>query len=500
MDYHNNFDDDIEVLDLGINNDKKTNNMAYSNTNNKILDEDTIIQKKHRTSFLFRKIIRKIDDDEKYEIRKIRKRIKLKSSFKKAFLVVFLLGLIIISTIGVNNYLKNKRKEELLANREEKYNQIVNNYSDYVITTGESDIYTLDNDEYKSIIKVNNGVKLYLDDTVDDYNDEYFKIKDTDYYINYANVKKIDEFTINQRYKSFIVFNQNVVTNDSFYLYDSEGKYLFNLTEKHSFPIWIKDDDGYYVEFMDQLMFIKKDDVKELVKENNTTAKTTNKVKTFCYHQIYKEGEKCNSTVYTCIPYKNFESHLKYLQDNNYLTLSMSELELFLDKKIQIPKKTVVITLDDGARNYNAAELAEKYESYMTYFIITGTYDTTKLIDNPYIEYQSHTDSLHKNYRCTGGNQGGLLLCEKESTILKDLALSQEKLGGKDKVFAFAYPFYDYNDRAIKLLKKQGFRLGFIGLGGTDGYTTQGTDKMKIRRRTVWGNHSLNDFIKFVTT
>ena len=94
------------------------------------------------------------------------------------------------------------------------------------------------------------------------------------------------------------------------------------------------------------------------------------------------------------------DTNIKYLQDNNYLTLSMSELELFLDKKIQIPKKTVVITLDDGARNYNAAELAEKYESYMTYFIITGTYDTTKLIDNPYIEYQSHTDSLHKNYRC----------------------------------------------------------------------------------------------------
>ena len=178
----------------------------------------------------------------------------------------------------------------------------------------------------------------------------------------------------------------------------------------------------------------------------------------------------------------------------------MEELELFMDKKIQIPKKTVVITLDDGARNYNAAFLAEKYETYMTYFIITGTYDTTKLVHNDYIDYQSHTDSLHKNYRCSGGNQGGLLLCEKESVILKDLALSQEKLGGKDKVFAFAYPFYDFNDRAIKLLKKEGFRLGFIGLYGTGGYTTWGTDKMKIKRRTVWGNHSLNDFIKFVTT
>ena len=495
---YNDLDDDIEFLDITFDNNVKECNDI--DNRKKILEEENIIKKK-RKNFIFRKFIKKIDDEnEKYEIRKIRKVRKIKSSFKKAFLAIFILFTIVMSTIGVNNYLKNKREEDLLASQKEIYDSIVNSYNDYVMTNGEVDIYMLNDGNYEPIIKVNNGVKLYLDDTVEDYTDQYFKIKDTDYYINYTSVKKIEKFDINKRYKSYIVFNQNVVTKDSFYLYDNEGKYLFNLNEEHRFPIWIKDDDGYYVEFMDQLMFLKKDDVKEVIKENNSEEKTTNKVKTFCYHQIYKEGEKCNSTVYTCIPYKNFESHLKYLQDNNYLTLSMHELELFLDKKIQIPKKTVVITLDDGARNYNAAELAEKYESYMTYFIITGTYDTTKLIDNPFIEYQSHTDSLHKNYRCTGGNQGGLLLCEKESVILKDLALSQEKLGGKEKVFAFAYPFYDYNDRAIKLLKKQGFRLGFIGLGGTDGYTTQGTDKMKIRRRTVWGNHSLNDFIKFVTT
>ena len=38
------------------------------------------------------------------------------------------------------------------------------------------------------------------------YADEYFKIKDTDYYIHYSSVKKIDEFTVNKRYLSYIVF------------------------------------------------------------------------------------------------------------------------------------------------------------------------------------------------------------------------------------------------------------------------------------------------------
>lgn len=447
-----------------------------------ILDEENIIKKNSKKEFI------------KYNKK------KLKSPIKKVLVIIILVFLLSIIVIIGNSVLKEKQRKELLISQQEKYALINNSYSDYVVTKEEASVYALENNEFTQVLKTNIGVKLYLNDTVENYRDEYFKIKDTNYYIHYSSVKKTSEFTINQRYKSYIVFNENIITNDNFYLYDEDGKYIFNLNKSYSFPIWIKDDNGYFVEYLDRLLFIKKEDVKEIIKKENSNIATTNKVKTFCYHQIHKKDEKCNSSIYTCIPYTNFESHLNYLKENNYLTLTMRELELFLDKKIQIPKKTVVITLDDGARSYNAANLAEEYQTYMTYFIITGTYDTTKLVHNDYIEYQSHTDSLHKNYRCSGGNQGGLLLCEKESVILKDLALSQEKLGGKDKVFAFAYPFYDYNDRAIKLLKEEGFRLGFIGLGGTNGYTTQGTDKMKIRRRTVWGNHTLNDFINFVTT
>lgn len=484
---------------------KKTDSDVKKKKTSKKTKEENVTKTKRKT----KKKLENIEaiQEEKIELitdepivkKKKSKKHKLKLSVKIILLIIILL-LISLGMFGVNEYLKEKRREEILKDREAKYNLILDSYNDYVVTNGEHDVYVLENEEFVPKFKVNNNVKLMLDDEVVDYNDEYFKIKDTLYYIHYSSVRKIEEFSNSKRYLSYVVFNENVVTNDNFYLYDNDGNYVFNLREEHSFPIWIKDDNGYFVEYLDRLLFIKKDDVKEVVKNNNSNTKITTKVKTFCYHQIYKENEKCNSSVYTCIPYKNFESHLNYLKENNYLTLTMEELELFMDKKIQVPKKTVVITLDDGARNYNAAELAEKYETYMTYFIITGTYDTTKLVHNDYIDYQSHTDSLHKNYRCSGGNQGGLLLCEKESVILKDLALSQEKLGGKDKVFAFAYPFYDFNDRAIKLLKKEGFRLGFIGLYGTGGYTTWGTDKMKIKRRTVWGNHSLNDFIKFVTT
>ena len=39
---------------------------------------------------------------------------------------------------------------------------------------------------------------------------------------------------------------------------------------------------------------------------------------------------------------------MKYLHENDYLTLTLEEVEMFLDKKIRIPMKTVAVTLDDG--------------------------------------------------------------------------------------------------------------------------------------------------------
>lgn len=184
---------------------------------------------------------------------------------------------------------------------------------------------------------------------------------------------------------------------------------------------------------------------------------------------------------------------MKYLSENNYLTLTMNELELYLDGKIQVPKKTIVITLDDGKYATNAIKIVEKYKVYATYFIITGRYDVPP--KSEYMKYESHTDNLHNNYKCSGGNQGGELLCASEEKILKDLKTSQEKLDGS---FAMAYPFFDFNERAIKLLRQAGFRLAFIGQYDTNGYSTPKTDRMKLRRKTIFSSDPLSTFVSYL--
>lgn len=393
--------------------------------------------------------------------------------------------LLVLLTIGCSNKSDEQQKKEQPVEQPVSIEQY---YNKYVITKKETNLY----DENNNVVgKINNNIKLVLEDITDFTGLKKFKIENTNYYIDYLDIDKIDSFTYDNRYKRYVVFNQNVVTKDKTILYNDNG-YVFSLDTGVSLPIIIKDKNKYYVEYNNELLYVNKSDV-TLIKSNNTKEKTRKNIRTFTYHAVFKEGDRCkNKSI--CHPYKQFDEQMKYLHDNNYLTLTMEELEMFLDKKINIPTKTVVITLDDGNLAKNALEVLDKYEIYATYFVITGRYDSYKLESN-YVNFESHSDNLHNNYKCSGGQQGGQLLCEKEEVILKDLKLSQEKVNGS---IAFSYPFFDWNDRAIKLLKKCGFRMAFIGQWDSEGYSDYNTNRMMLRRKTIFSTDSLNTFISYL--
>ena len=413
---------------------------------------------------------------------------KKKLKLKKTGLEIILIFISIIIFIFSFKVPKKLSHIDIKWNNYPKELTDIFNYNNYVQTKEEIDIYDKDINE---IGMINKDIDLELDNIYLKDNKLYFKLKNFDYYIKPSNIKKIDTINKDKRYKKYIVFNKNVITKDKTTFYNENG-YVYQINKGINLPLIIKDDDKYYVEYNDELLYVKKSD-STLQDNNNTKEKTRTNIRTLTYHAVYKDGEECkNKSI--CHPYKQFNEHMKYLKDNNYLTLTMEELEMFLDKKINIPEKSIVITLDDGNLAQNAIEVLDKYELNATYFIITGRYDSYKL-ETKYVDFESHTDNLHNNYKCPGGNQGGQLLCESEENILKDLKTSQEKLGGSKYL---SYPFFDYNDRAIKLLKKAGFHLAFVGQANTDGYSTFNTDRFKIRRKTIFATDSLEKFKSYL--
>lgn len=411
----------------------------------------------------------------------------VKKAKKKSKKIYIFLALVLIA-IGCACLFKDLYDQKIAEeNKEKTFEEIKQHYNAYVTVTKDTSLY---NKEEKEIGKVYKDTALELEDTELTENTKYFKIKNQEYFISYQDVEPIESMpNVSNRYKSYVVFNENIVTNDETTFYDKEEKPVFTIYQSFDFPIIIKDEDKYGIEYNNQLFYIKKENVKDTKEQENTTEQTRDNIRVLTYHTIYDtKKETCTNTV-ICHPIEQFDSHMKYISENNYLTLTMKELEMFLDQKIRIPMKSIVVTLDDGKYATNAVEIVEKYKVNATYFIISSRYDI-KDIKTTYMDFQSHSYNLHNNYKCPGGEQGGQLLCESEENILNDLAKSKEMLG-KD-VFAFAYPFFDWNERAKTLLKEAGFRLAFIGQYDSDGFSTYNTDRFMIRRKTIFSDDSVD--------
>jgi len=73
------------------------------------------------------------------------------------------------------------------------------------------------------------------------------------------------------------------------------------------------------------------------------------------------------------VPPERFESHLQYLRDAGYQTITLDDLLYFLALGRPLPEKPVILTFDDGYEdNYsNAFPLLQKYAMVGHFFVIS---------------------------------------------------------------------------------------------------------------------------------
>lgn len=407
-----------------------------------------------------------------------------------------LLVVIVIALCAVLLINNKKETETKIDNNKKVVENIKKHYASYVITNKEAILYKKNNNEYIEYGQVNKDVPLKLEDIKVNEKTKYFKITELDLYILYEDVEKIEEFTNDDRYKNYVPFNNNIVTKNPITFYDENDSYLYTINQSFDFKVIVKDDTRYGVEYNNRLLYIHKDDVEKIYDSNNNSSNKS-RIKTLTYHFIYNQTKSsCNQSI--CQSFEQFESHLKYISENDYFTLRLNELEMYLDGKINIPEKSIVLTIDDGTIfDVDAIKLLEKYQVNATLFVITNIADNFEHFKSNYLDLESHTNNMHNQYECPGfGSQGGGILCLPEEQVLQDLKVSQEKLGGSKY---FAYPFFDFNDRAINLLKQAGFNMAFIGQYNTDGYAYPNkTNKYKVPRKTIFDTTTMEEFISYL--
>lgn len=415
---------------------------------------------------------------------------------KKRYIVYMKIILIIVFLVIFFSYFKKNNFQ--YDNYKTSFYQENYSFFEYGITNKKTSLYVKIGGKYSKIGSVEANNNLYFSKLVGNY--LLIKNLDDEYYVKINSVNRSDDIIENDvRYKNYILFNENIVTSDTTNFYSEDGELLYTFNKSFNLPIIVKDDDSYGVEYANQLLYVKKEDVVNIIKSENTTNNNASGVGVLNYHFFYdeqnlNEKNECNQVI--CLSKTKFQEQLDYLKKNNILTITTNELELYIDGKIKLPK-SVLITIDDGYMMNNGLQVLEQNKMYGCVFLITSWFKSVDFFNSyKYIEFNSHGENLHNTGVCPGG-QGGAIKCLARDKLLEDIKISRQKL---HNCTSFAYPFYEYNDYSVNILKDSGISMAFVGEGASsDNLVHVGSDKYTLPRFVVVSYTTLNDIDNYLS-
>ena len=168
---------------------------------------------------------------------------------------------------------------------------------------------------------------------------------------------------------------------------------------------------------------------------------------------------------------KSFEENVKTLLENEYTFISFQELNDAYNGKIPLPKKPILLTLDDGYHsNYQYIyPILEKYNIKAAIFIVTD--NIGKTIDGKkYLSWQQCKTMQDSGLVEIFSHSKRHLFYDKLSirTIRDDVKNSYkeiEKYLGKKQLKVFAYPYGAYTKETVWVLKKNGIDMQIYDIG-----------------------------------
>ncbi len=192
-----------------------------------------------------------------------------------------------------------------------------------------------------------------------------------------------------------------------------------------------------------------------------------------------------------------FRREMEYLAENKYKSTSLDELADALKNKKKLPKKSIVITFDDGYDDFNnnAYPILKKYNLKSTIFISTNlvnkpcylTLSSIKsLLTSKIVTIGSHTIT-HPNLTRINSNRLFYELTGSKRWIEKKL---------KTKITSFAYPFGGYNKNIIQEVYNTGYRSA---LTTEYGYLHHVNGLFSLKRIRLGNKILMTEFIRRVT-
>lgn len=181
------------------------------------------------------------------------------------------------------------------------------------------------------------------------------------------------------------------------------------------------------------------------------------------YHFLGSESVSVQSKNF--VTRETFEKQMSFLKWAGYRVISLREMEMILKGQRKPLGREIAITFDDGHISFKeeAFPILQKYKFPVTLFIVSdqalhpdsdrmGEAVLRKLIENPWVDVQSHT----KTHR--------ILSEATDEQIKEELVESKKNLESlfRRPIDYLAYPTGNIDERAAIEAEKAGYHLAFI--------------------------------------
>lgn len=216
-------------------------------------------------------------------------------------------------------------------------------------------------------------------------------------------------------------------------------------------------------------------------------------IKVLMYHRIIKDTSG-NINNWHAVSEENFRKQMKILESLNFTPITFEDYQLYLDDKLTLPKKPIIITFDDG--HLDTFEIARpilrELDMRAVIFIMGNRNLRYAVWDQKYEDDRCllMTDEQVLTARSEGFEIGAHSMTHPTLPNLSIGELVEEIQGSKEsiekllgeRVLSFAYPFGRLDPRVYQIVRESGFKFACAVFTGPPDF---GKDFTEIRRLAI---------------
>jgi len=213
-----------------------------------------------------------------------------------------------------------------------------------------------------------------------------------------------------------------------------------------------------------------------------------------CYHRF---GSRPSQLAVTPAA---FEAQMEYLARNGYHVIPLAQLAGFLERGEPVPRKSVVLTIDDGYRStYEVAfPILRKFGFQATVFLYSDFVGAPDALTWPQMKEMEASGLVSiQPHSKTHANLASRLAGETDAKYRERMRMEvdtpvrliQDRLAVPS--LAFAFPYGDVNDTVVDLLKRDGVQIGVTVTPGGNGFYAY---PFMLRRSMVFGGDGIDVF------